>query len=219
MPVQPATTHVVTTTSLIPVLGLLVFSVPKTFKIQQKFFSLGGAMDVEDCDLNMRVFKVQPKILTLMDEVKIMDKNGVVLVTIRQKLGLLPKYTVFRGDKKGGEVLAEVKQSFKLIGSKFTARRPGQSNIVLKGKWHEYEFEMSDESTNAPIAKISKALFSWTDCYALRVLPGYDCALCLALCVIVDRVLHEGNNNAYGNNQRHGHHGGGANFGGVHISF
>jgi len=60
--------------------GALVFGVVKTFRIKEKWFSLSGAMEVTDADLGAKVFKVKPKILTILDSIKITDMKGIWLL-------------------------------------------------------------------------------------------------------------------------------------------
>jgi len=171
----------------VPVEGQLVFGVPKSFRVHQKYFSFTGAMEVTDADLGTKVFKVKPKLLSLLDEVKITDMNDNMFLRIEQQFSLLSP--TFRIRNRHGQDIAECHKKISFTQDKFKVRSLLGPDLDITGNWWNHEFTI--KSNGSLVAEVSRAWYSWTDSYALRVQAGVDCALCLAVCVIIDRILHD----------------------------
>jgi uncharacterized protein YxjI len=166
----------------------------ETLVLKEKVMSLtGDSFDIKLAN-GQPILKVEGKVMSISGRKKVYDMNGNHLFSIaKEHLHIHATYAV---EDPNGVKIMEVKNSFKLIGSKATATftsSDGTGEVLeMKGSWFDFAADIFDKSTNTVVARIDRKLLSGRDVifgqqtYALMVAPGVDMALMAALCICMD---------------------------------
>ncbi|EEU45641.1 uncharacterized protein NECHADRAFT_93841 [Fusarium vanettenii 77-13-4] len=171
----------------------------ETLVLKEKVLSLtGDSFDIKLAN-GQPILKVQGKMLSISGRKSVYDMQGNHLFDIVKKL--LNIHTTFHVESPQGQVLMEVKSSFKLLGSKatatFTSADGKQDVLEMKGGWLDYAADIMDKTTGTAVARIDRKLLSGKDIffgqqtYALVVAPNVDMALMAALCICMDEKNNE----------------------------
>ncbi|KAH7239041.1 tubby C-terminal-like domain-containing protein [Fusarium tricinctum] len=171
----------------------------ETLVLKEKVMSLtGDSFDIKLAN-GQPILKVEGKVMSISGRKKVFDMNGNHLFSIVKEL--LHIHATYAVEDPNGVKIMEVKNSFKLIGSKatatFTSSNGAAEVLEMKGSWFDYAADIFDKSTNTVVARIDRKLLSGRDVlfgqqtYALMVAPGVDMALMAALCICMDEKNNE----------------------------
>jgi uncharacterized protein YxjI len=156
------------------------------YQMRQQMFSIGDDFWIEN-GAGQRAFRVDGKALRIRKTLVLEAPNGQELYTIKEKLvSVRDVMTIERGDA----TVATVKKA--LISP---LRERYDVEFERGGKWqvkgnivdHQYEIEVDGGGT---IAEVGKKWFRVRDTYGVKVVPGQDDALVLAVAVVVDSMAH-----------------------------
>lgn len=156
-----------------------------TYRLRQKFWSLKDTFTIQDAHGD-DVFRIEGAFFSWGDKLSFQDMRGQELAFIRQKmLSLKARYEIHRD----GERFAEVVKEWTLVKDRFTLDVPGPNDYTIRGNIidHEYAFERGGEE----VARVSKALLSFTDSYGVEIADGEDDVAILATCIVIDLVSHD----------------------------
>lgn len=159
------------------------------YLMRQKFFSLGGAFNIQD-EHGRDVFVVEGAAFSFGHQLTFRDAAGNELAFIRQKLlSWGPTYEIHRD----GELFAVVKKElFSFFKHVFTVDVAGPDDLVAEGDFWELEFEFS--RGGVAVASVSRQWFSWADTYGVDVYAGEDDVLILASAIVIDMVRSDSHN-------------------------
>jgi uncharacterized protein YxjI len=137
------------------------------------------------------ILKIDGHVLSIGDELTFLDASGREIGRISQELlALCPSFKVSRA----GQVLAVVRKDlFNLFRCSFTVDVPGPDDLEAAGNLLEHEYEFSRRGR--VVARVSKALFSFTDSYCIDVAEGEDAFLIVASAVVIDLCCHADHEN------------------------
>eukprot|EP00751_Fragilariopsis_kerguelensis_P006722 CAMPEP_0170791044 /NCGR_PEP_ID=MMETSP0733-20121128/20882_1 /TAXON_ID=186038 /ORGANISM="Fragilariopsis kerguelensis, Strain L26-C5" /LENGTH=161 /DNA_ID=CAMNT_0011138843 /DNA_START=99 /DNA_END=584 /DNA_ORIENTATION=+ len=156
-----------------------------TYRMRQKFWSLGDDFTIQDEDGNDK-YIIKGKAFSWGDDLSFQDMNGNELVRIEQKLmKLLPTYTI----KKDGKEFAEVTQKLSWKDT-FVLDVPGPNDYKIEGSFMENDYTFDREGKGL-VATIHKKWFSGTDSYGIKIVDDEDDVSILATCVVIDQVCHD----------------------------
>jgi len=120
-------------------------------------------------------------------------RSGLQIGKFNQQVRLgMPHYRIHIG----GRHYATIKMKFSMLKPKFKIHLVSGGYILITGDWIGYDFQFT--RNGRVIAVVSKAFYTLTDTYGVEVVPGEDVVLMLISTVIIDKCLHENQNN--GNN-------------------
>lgn len=158
------------------------------FVVKQKILSFSDSFVIQD-ENNRPAYKVEGKLFAFGDKLRIYDMNNQERVYIEQKrFKLLPEYHLF---EKGNRV-AIVKKEFTLFKPRFNIESTS-GRYTVDGNFFGYNFRILKEGIVA--ARVDKAFFAFRDTYSVEVSPGEDEGLLLAMCIVIDQILHDDNHN------------------------
>ena len=141
---------------------------------KQRFFSWFDSYDIYDEAGNV-VYTVEGK-LSWGHCLHILNSVGEHIGTVRERvLTLLPKFEMYVGDSYVGCIQKE----FTFFTPRFDIDCNGWQ---VEGSFMEWDYAVT-EPCGAPVARITKELFNWTDTYVIDVAdPGN--ALCVLMLVL-----------------------------------
>ena len=166
---------------------LILRGVFMIFQVREKIFSFGDDFTITDEQGN-DVFVVKGKVFSLGNKLHLYNMNGQELFYIEQKLfKMLPEYTIF---SQGNDV-ARVKKKFTFFGSKFIIDSV-YGEFDIQGEPFNHNFSVI--KNGRVVADVSKRFFSFSDTYGVDVMNSEDYGFILALIIVIDQTLHDGNN-------------------------
>jgi uncharacterized protein YxjI len=155
--------------------------------INQKIFAFGDDFVIKDYNEN-EVFFIKGKVFSIGDKLKMYDANGQEIINIRQKvLTFMPEYYI---DLFGQEV-ARVKKQFTFFSQKFNITSTF-GNFEVNGDVFAHDFIILKDGIE--VAEISKKWLSLRDSYTVDVSERENQGFILALCIVIDQVLHDEKN-------------------------
>lgn len=158
------------------------------YRIREKFWSLGNKFQIRD-EGDEPVFLVNGMAFSWGDKLSFQDLDGNELAFINQRMmSLMPRYEIHRG----GELFAEITKKFSWFKQKFLLDVPGPNDYEIEGSFWQHEFVFTRSGRS--VARISKKHFAWTDSYGVDIVDGEDDVAILCACIVIDQVLHDGNN-------------------------
>ena len=141
---------------------------------KQRFFSWFDSYDIYDETGNV-VYTVEGK-LSWGHCLHILNSVGEHIGTVRERvLTLLPKFEMYVGDSYVGCIQKE----FTFFTPRFDIDCNGWQ---VEGSFMEWDYTVT-EPCGAPVARISKELFNWTDTYVIDVTDPRN-ALCVLMLVL-----------------------------------
>ena len=141
---------------------------------KQRFFSWFDSYDIYDEAGNV-VYTVEGK-LSWGHCLHILNSVGEHIGTVRERvLTLLPKFEMYVGDSYVGCIQKE----FTFFTPRFDIDFNGWQ---VEGSFMEWDYTVT-EPCGAPVARISKELFNWTDTYVIDVTDPRN-ALCVLMLVL-----------------------------------
>lgn len=159
------------------------------YRVKEKFWSWGNNFKITD-DQGQERFTVNGKAFSWGDKLSFQDMQGNELAFISQKLlSFKPRYQIL----VNGSVFAEVVKEFSWFRKKFLLDVPGPNDYEIDGSFWQHEFEFT--RSGRTVASISKKHWAWTDSYGVEIVEGEDEVSILCACIVIDQVLHDGDNN------------------------
>ncbi|KAL2760307.1 hypothetical protein ACRALDRAFT_1073783 [Sodiomyces alcalophilus JCM 7366] len=169
----------------------------ETIVLKEKILSLtGDSFDIKLAS-GKPILRVDGKVFSLRGRKKVYDMSGRYLFDIYKEHLHFVHTTYVVEDVEKNMKLMQVRNSFKLLGSKakatFTSTATGKSqSLVMEGSWLDTSADIVDESSGAIVGRIDRKMLNareWLagqQTYALVVAPGVDMALMCALCICLD---------------------------------
>ena len=157
------------------------------YRIREKFWGFGDNFTIEN-DLGQAAFQIKGKAFSWGDKLSFQSMDGAELAFISQKvMSFKPRYRIYQN----GALFAEVIKEFTWFSKEFTLDVPGPNDYSIKGHFWKHEFEFLRGGRT--VARVSKAMFSWTDSYGVEIIDGEDDVSILCACIVIDQVLHDEN--------------------------
>lgn len=156
------------------------------YQIKEKFWSFGAEFSILDA-VGRPAFWIKGKAFSWGDQLSFQSVNREELAYISQKVfSLQPRYQIYRE----GRLFAEVVKEFTWFNKEFTLDVPGPNDYTITGSFwhHDYTFSRSGRV----VARVGKEFFSLTDVYGVEIVDGEDVVSILATCIVIDQVLHDG---------------------------
>lgn len=156
------------------------------YRIKEQFWSLGDTFTITDQD-SRPVFLVKGRAFSWGDKLSFQDLTGDELAFISQKLlSFQPRYEILCN----GELFAEVTKTFSWFKQKFVLDVPGPNDYSIEGSFWQHDF--SFRRAEGVVATVSKSYWDWTDSYGVDIVEGEDDVAILCACIVIDQVLHDG---------------------------
>ncbi|WP_309387848.1 LURP-one-related/scramblase family protein [Cerasicoccus frondis] len=162
--------------------------------MKEKFWSLSDDFSIQD-SLGQPIYFVKGRAFSWGDKLSFQDLQGNELAFISQKLlSFKPRFEIYRN----GALFAEVTKEFSWFKKEFFLDVPGPNDYSINGSfWQkDYVFERSGQN----VAHVSRDFFSWTDTYGVDIVDGEDDVAILCAVIVIDQVLHDGDNDRGGIN-------------------
>lgn len=158
------------------------------YNIKEKFWGWGDDFHILD-EHGRAVFFVNGKAFSWGSKLSFQSMEGRELAFISQKLTLLrPKFEIFRN----GALFAEIVKEFSWFQKEFTMDVPGPNDYWIKGSFWDYRYEFIRR--DRVVARVSRAMWSWTHCYGVEIEQGEDDVSILCAAIVIDQVLHNEKN-------------------------
>lgn len=157
------------------------------YKMHEQLLSIGDDYWIED-EKGRREFYVDGKAIRLQDTLILKDSQGNDLYKIQERLlKIRDTMDIKRAD---GTLAATVKKAFiNILGDTWNVEIPERPDLKVRGDILDHEYRIESEGNR--IAEISKKLFSLRDAYGVKIEPGQDDALILAITVSIDQMAHD----------------------------
>lgn len=158
------------------------------FIVTQKIFSFADSFIIHD-ENQRPVYKVEGRLFSFGNKLTIYNMSGGEAVYIEQKLfKFLPEYHLHRQ----GIRLAIIKKEFTFMKPRFNIQSQ-LGNYKVEGDFFNYNFDI--RKGRDVVARVNKKFFAMRDTYGIDIADGEDAELLLAMCIVIDQVLHDNNHN------------------------
>lgn len=158
---------------------------PSAYRMQQRMFSIGDDYWIETGS-GQRAFKVDGKALRIRKTLELQAPSGQTLYTIKEKLVSIRDVMTVE-DAKGQ--VAEVKKALiSPLRERYNIELRGGVEWKAQGNIVDHQYEISNDS--GTIAEVGKKWFAVRDTYGIKVSPGQDDALVLAVAIVIDQMSH-----------------------------
>lgn len=155
------------------------------YYIKQSVFSWNEKFAVKDQYGNDQ-FYVEGSLFSIPKNFTIYDMNHNPVVTIEKQLFRWLQHF----DVKTNNETVTLKRNFTFF---YTSISILGRQWTLEGDFWGHNYRVIEG--NHPIMTLSKHWFTWGDSYELDVKNPSDAALCLAIVIVVDRIIAEAKNN------------------------
>jgi uncharacterized protein YxjI len=153
------------------------------YVLQEKLLSLSGDLWIQDAAGN-RAFEVDGKAFTIRRTLILLDLSGQPLYQINASLmHIRSTFEIKRGDV----VVATVQKALMtFLRDKFKVVFADRSELRISGNiWdHEFRATMNDRE----VMTASRRWLSLRGAYAIRVAPGFDAPLALAIAIALEQM-------------------------------
>jgi uncharacterized protein YxjI len=157
------------------------------YKMHEKLLSIGDDYWIEN-EKGKREFYVDGKALRLRETFILKDMQGNDLYKIQERLlKIRATMDIIRADDG---VAATVKKALiSIMRDRWKVEIPDGSDMEINGDILDHEYHI--ESEGERIAEVSKKWFDIRDTYGVKIYPGQDDALILAITVSIDQMAHD----------------------------
>lgn len=158
---------------------------PSVYQMRQQMFAIGDDFWIEN-GVGQRAFRVDGKALRIRKTLILEAPGGQELYAIKEKLvSVREVMTIERGDA----VVATVKKALiSPLRERYDVEFEGGSSWKVQGNIVDHQYEIKSDA--GTIAEVGKKWFRVRDTYGVKVAPGQDDALVLAIAVVVDSMAH-----------------------------
>jgi len=158
------------------------------YVVKQRVFSFGDNFTIKD-EAGNDCFVVKGKVFTFGDKLSMYDMYGQELVYIEQRLfRFLPEYSIYYR----GQLYATVKKEFTFFKPRF---RIHSTMAEYSAEGNLWGMDFSILRNGKLVALVSKKWFAWSDTYGVDIIEDEDPVFILALVIVIDQVIHDGNHN------------------------
>jgi uncharacterized protein YxjI len=159
---------------------------PSTYQMRQQMFSIGDDFWIEN-GAGQRAFRIDGKALRIRKTLVLEAPNGQELYAIKEKLVTIRDVMTI---ERAGETVATVKKAlFTPLRERYDVEFERGGKWQVKGNIVDHQYEIEVDGGGA-IAEVGKKWFRVRDTYGVKVAPGQDDALVLAVAVVVDSMSH-----------------------------
>ncbi|MFI2370299.1 LURP-one-related/scramblase family protein [Streptomyces sp. NPDC018833] len=154
------------------------------YVVRDKIFAIGDDYWIDD-EHGRHAFLVDGKALRLRDTLELKDRNGNVLITLRQKLlGLRGAMTI---ERDGAELATVRRKRLSLLRNHYRVMLAEGTELDVSGRILDREFVVEYEGEL--LAHISRRWLTLRDTYGVDVVrEDADAALLIAVAVCVIRM-------------------------------
>ncbi len=161
------------------------------YRIKQKYFALNDKFEITDASGNPRYY-CKSKLISVTKKFWLESANGNPLYFVRKNVCNwpgFPKFKIYKGDSKDGELVANVKVKFRLFGKKLKVYSDVFGDFTIKGlHWNFNVYNDSDEV----VANVQKHVFKIADTYDIDVFALKD-SFAVVIGIILDYLYHKKN--------------------------
>ena len=158
---------------------------PSVYQMRQQMLSIGDDFWIEN-GAGQRVFKVDGKALRIHKTLVLETPDGRQLYKIEHRIVTIKEtWTIEDG---AGTVATVKKALFTPLHERYSVELRSGGEWDIKGNIVDHEYEI--DGPGGTIATVGKKWFHVRDTYGVRVAPGQDDALVLAVTIVVDQVSH-----------------------------
>ena len=157
--------------------------VGQTFVLNQKLVSIGGDLWIEDGNGN-HAFEVDGKAFSLRRSLLLKDTSGNDLYEINKSLAHV--HTTFE-IKRGDQVVATIQKALmSLFGEHFAITAADGQQLKVTGDWIAREFHVQQNGADVILA--SRNFLTIHGSYGVKVAPGFDVPLGLAIVIALEQI-------------------------------
>jgi uncharacterized protein YxjI len=155
----------------------------RTYVLNQRLTSLTGDLWIED-DQGNQLFQVDGKAFSLRRRHQLLDSSGAVLYEIAQSLAHINRTFEIKRDER---LVATVTQALlTFLGDRFDVTLADGEELVVHGDLIDHDFRVFRGETEVITA--SRSLINIRDSYGVRVAPGFDVPLALAIVIALEQM-------------------------------
>ncbi len=158
------------------------------YQMRQKMVAIGDDFWIEN-SAGQKVFKVDGKALRVRQTLVFEDAQGHELCKIQERMLRVKDSMEIEGPN--GEQLAMVKKALiSPVRDRWAVKIKGGPDLEVKGNILDHEYNIGEGRDK--VAEVSKKWFRFRDSYGVKVEPGQDDVIILAVAVCIDQMAHEG---------------------------
>ena len=157
------------------------------YRMRQRLLSIGDDYWIED-DAGHRAFKVNGKALRLRETLDFEDAHGTRLLRIQQR-ALRLRETMKIEDAEGRTVATVKKALIAPLRERMTVSVEHGEDLDVRGNLFDHEYSI--DAGGHTVADVSKQWFRIADTYGVRIAPGENEVLLLAITAAIDALAHE----------------------------
>lgn len=157
------------------------------YKMHEKLVTIGDDYWIEN-EAGEQAFYVDGKALRIRDTLIIKDVQGNELYKLKEKL-LRIKDTMDIEDGDGKTAATIKKALITPLRDRFKVEVSNGPEMDIQGNILDHEYKI--ESEGRKIAEVSKKWFRLRDTYGVKIEPGQDNALVLAIAAALDQMAHD----------------------------
>ncbi len=155
----------------------------ETYVLQEKLLSLGGDLFVTDAAGN-HLFEVDGKVFSVRRTLFVNDLQGRPLYEINASLMHIRKTFEIKRD---GQVVATIQRALlTFLRPHYTVSMADGQTLDIKGNIWDREFQATQNGQ--PVFSASRRWLSIRDAYGIRVAPGFDAPLAIALAIALEQM-------------------------------
>jgi uncharacterized protein YxjI len=155
--------------------------------MHQKIMAIGDDFWIEN-GAGKRVFKVDGKALRIRETLVLQDASGAELYSIKGKLVSIRDVMTIEGPN--GKVASVKKALISPLRERYTVEFASGGEWKVQGNIVDHQYEI--EGPAGKIAEVGKKWFRVRDTYGVKIVPGQNDALVLAVALVVDSMSHKG---------------------------
>ena len=156
------------------------------YQMHQRILSIGDDYFIEN-ERGERAFKIDGKALRLRKTLVFEDMAGNKLCKIQERMLHVKEAMEIEGPD--GERLAMVKKALITpLRDRWVIKLGDDSDLEVKGNVVDHEYTI--ESGRDKVAEVSKKWFRVRDTYGVKIEPGHNDALILAVAIAIDTMAH-----------------------------
>jgi uncharacterized protein YxjI len=155
------------------------------YQMHQQLFAIGDDFWIEN-GAGQRVFKVDGKALRLRKTLILEDAGGAERYKIQEKMLHIRDTMEIEG--AAGRVATVKKALVSPLRERYDVHFDAGGEWKVQGNIVDHEYEI--EGPSGKLAEVGKKWFRLRDTYGVKIVPGQDDALVLAVAIVVDSMAH-----------------------------
>lgn len=159
-----------------------------TYKMRQKLVSIGKDFWIKTDD-GKRAFKVNGKAIRVRNTLVFEDKHGQPLCQIQTRVAKIKDSMEIEGPQGHGRIAIVKKAIVDPLRDRFDARIRNGHDLDIQGNFLDHEYTIKNR--HKVVAEISKKWFRIADSYGVKIQPGQDDVIILAITTAIDMMAHK----------------------------